>query len=271
MQRVVLEGSISENVSVTSGVPQGSVLGPVLFLLYINDPPNSLTSKVRLFADDAIVYSEINSISYSQILQQDLDKLTLWEKTWLMKFNPIKCEVLLVTRKRNPVAYSYSLHNETLRRLSSTKYLGVTICSDLNWNRHISNITGRANHTNIKTRSQKIRSMAYKALVRPRLEYCASVWDPHTQCAVQRLEMVRRRAARYVMRRYHKTSSVTHMLDHLQWPLLSQRRSCIRLVFLYKIVNQLVAIPPDLYITSHQTNTRTHQHAFLPFLCSTNS
>ena len=113
--------------------------------------------------------------------------------------------------------------------------------------------------------------MAYKALVRPRLEYCASVWDPHTQCAVQRLEMVQRRAARYVMRRYHNTSSVTHMLDHLQWPLLSQRRSCLCLVFLYKIVNQLVAIPPDLYITSHQTNTRTHQHDFLPFLCSTNS
>ena len=83
--------------------------------------------------------------------------------------------------------------------------------------------------------------------------------------------MVQRRAARYIMRRYHNTSSVTYMLDHLQWPLLSQRRSCLRLVFLYKIVNQLVVIPPDLYITSHQTNTRTHQHALLPFLCSTNS
>ena len=158
---------------------------------------------MRLFADDTIVYSEINSISDSQILQQDLDKLTLWEKTWLMEFNPIKCEVISVTRKRNPVAYSYSLHIETLRRVSSTKYLGVTIGSALDWNRYISNITRRANQAlgfakrNINTRSQKIRSMAYKALVRPRLEYCASVWDPHTQCAAQRLEMVQRRAARY--------------------------------------------------------------------------
>ena len=76
----------------------------------------------RLFADDTIVYSEINSISDSQILRQDLDKLTLWEKTWLMEFNPIKCEVLSVTRKRNPVAYSFSLQNDTLRRVSSTSY-----------------------------------------------------------------------------------------------------------------------------------------------------
>ena len=152
---------------------------------------------MRLFADDAIVYSEINSISDSEILQQDLDKLTLWEKTWLMEFDPIRCEVPSVTRKRNPLAYSYSLHNETLRRVSSIKYLGVTISSDLNWNRHISNITGRANHQalgfakrNINTNYRFTKSMAYKALVRPRLEYCARAWDPHTQCAVQRLEMV---------------------------------------------------------------------------------
>ena len=187
-----------------------------------------------------------------------------------MEFFPIKCEVLSVIRKHNQVAYSYSLHNDTLRRVSSTKYLGVTISSDLNWNRHFLNITGRANQA-LGFAKRNFRSMACKALVRPHLEYCASVWDPHTQCAVQRLEIVQWRAARYVMRRYQNTSSVTHMLDYLQWPLLSQRRSCLRLVFLYKTVNQLVAIPPDLYISSHQTNTRTHQHAFLPFLCSTNS
>ena len=87
MQRVVLEGSISANISVMSGVRQGSVLGPVLFRLYINDLPNYVRSKVRPCADDAIVYSEINFISDSQILQQDVDKLSIWEKTWLKEFN----------------------------------------------------------------------------------------------------------------------------------------------------------------------------------------
>ena len=90
----------------------------VLLLAIIPVPqiPLEPTSKVRLFADDAIVYSEINSVSDSQILQKDLDKLTLWEKTWLMEFNPIKCEALSVTTKRNPVAYSYSLKMKPYER-----------------------------------------------------------------------------------------------------------------------------------------------------------
>ena len=76
---------------------------------------------------------------------------------------------------------------------------------------------------NIKTWSQHLKTKTYKALVRPRLEYCASVWDPHTQVAVQRLEMVQRRAARYVMIRHHNTSSISDMMEHLQWPTLAQR------------------------------------------------
>ena len=218
-QRVVLDGQTSDSVQVTSGVPQGSVLGPVLFLLYINDLPNSLSSKVHLFADDAIVYREMSSLADCETLQQDLDKLTQWEKDWLMEFNPSKCEVLSVTRKRSPTLHNYCLHGEVLRRVSATKYLGVTITSDLNWNKHIHSISKGANQTlgfvkrNIKTRSETIKTRVYQALVRPRLEYCACVWDPSTQSATQRLEMVQRRAARYVLRRYHNTSSVSGMLD----------------------------------------------------------
>ena len=116
-QRVVLDGVSSETVNVTSGVPQGSVLGPILFLIYINDLPQSLSSKVRLFADDAILYHEITSEKDCKILQEDLNKLTQWEALWLMEFNPIKCESLTVTRKRSPVIYHYSLHGLTLNRV----------------------------------------------------------------------------------------------------------------------------------------------------------
>ena len=179
-QQVVLEGIASGTVDVTSGVPQGSVLGPILFLIFINDLPQSLSSKVRLFADDAILYFEVASADDCQILQSDLNKLTEWEEKWSMNFNLSKCEVLTVTRNKQPTLFSYSMHDQILNRVKSTKYLGVT----------------------------------YKALVRPRLEYCASVWDPHTQNAIQKIEMVQRRAARYVLRQYHNISSVSDMLEH---------------------------------------------------------
>ena len=126
-QKAILEGAVSDTVKITSGVSQGSVLGPILFLLYINDLPNSLSSKVRLFADDAIVYREINLLQNCLELQNDLNKLMAWE------FNPSKCEILSVTRKKSATAYDYTLHGHTLNRVKSTKYLGLTITSDLNW------------------------------------------------------------------------------------------------------------------------------------------
>ena len=98
-QRVVVEGEISDCVPVASGVPQGSVLGPSLFLFYINDIPLGLTSTVRLFADDTIVYLAITSDADSGKLQQDLDKLARWERTWLIQFHPEKCNVLTITKK----------------------------------------------------------------------------------------------------------------------------------------------------------------------------
>ena len=105
----------------------------------------------------------------------------------------------------------------------------------------------------------------------PRLEYGFKVWDPQSKCATQRLEMVQRRAARYVLRRYHNTSSVSDMLDHLQWPTLAQRRCCYRLTLLYKITYNLVAVPSSQYITPHQTSTRSNSLAYLPFRCNTNA
>ena len=183
-QRVVLEGEASDTVQVTSGVPQGTVLGPILFLLYINDLPNGISSGVHLFADDAIVYRTISDPSDCQTLQEDLDKLSNWEKTWLMEFNASKCEVLTVTNKRSPIVTNYILHGQALKNVKSAKYLGVTIISNLKWNTHIDNIRATANKTlgfvkrNVRTRQTPIKTKAYQALVRPALEYCTCVWDP---------------------------------------------------------------------------------------------
>ena len=137
-QQVVLRGIASGTADVTSGVPHGSVLGPLMFFIFINDLPQCLSSKIRLFADDAILYLEVASVDDCQVLQSDLNKLTEWEEKWLMSFDPSKCEVpvLTVTCKKQPTLFNYSMPDQNLNRLKSTKYLAA-INSDLNWNKHI--------------------------------------------------------------------------------------------------------------------------------------
>jgi hypothetical protein len=151
-----------------------------------------------------------------------------------------------------------------------SKYLGVYISQNLSWNHHIDTITKKANSTlgflrrNLQIRNQDVKGMAYKSLVRPTLEYCSSVWSPYTKAQVKKLEMVQRRAARYVTNRYHNTSSVTSMLDHLQWDTLEQRRERIQLTMLYKISNNLVDISADRYLTPTKSVTRgSHSRNYL--------
>jgi len=191
-QRVALDGELSSEVPVTSGVPQGSVLGPLLFLLYINDLPKSITSQVRLFADDTAVYLTINNMHDCHTLQEDLDKLMKWEHLWDMEFNPSKCQVLNITRNKSKFSFNYRLHGQILETVDNAKYLGVDISKDLSWNTHINRITNNANKSlgflrrNIQTRNSNIRQLAYKTIVRPQVEYASSVWSPHTLQNIQK-------------------------------------------------------------------------------------
>ena len=118
----------------TSGVPQGSVLGPLLFLLYIIDLPQNIRSQVRLFADDTAVYLTVTSSEDANTLQADLDTLQEWERIWDTEFNPSKCQVLHITRARQPLQSQYTLHSQFLESVDSAKYLGVNIFQYLNWN-----------------------------------------------------------------------------------------------------------------------------------------
>ena len=201
----------------TSGVPQGSVLGPILFLVYINDLPDELSSQVRLFADDTAVYLTIRGAEDGKVLQTDLDRLSVWEDRWDMEFNPSKCQVVRVISSRTLFNIAYTLHVQVLEVVTSAKYLGVDISSGLSWNPHIDRITGNAKRTlnfiqrNIKTKNQKVRETAYNTLVRPQLEYAAPVWDPYFKEKILQLEKVQRRAARWTTSSFDYRSSVTAM------------------------------------------------------------
>ena len=194
-------GSLQHEVPVTSGVLQGSVPDPLLFLLYINDLPANSQSQVRLFADDTAAYMTVSGLQDSQVLQSDLDSLQCWERTWDMEFNPSKCQVLHITRSRKPVMSRYFMHNQELESVDTAKYLGVNISRDLGWNTHINKIAADANRTlgfvkrNVQTKNKDTRTLAYNSLVRLQVEYGSTVWSPYRKENKDKIEMVQRRAA----------------------------------------------------------------------------
>ena len=281
-QRVVVEGQSSSSVRVESGVPQGTVLGPLLFLLHINDLPENVTSSVILFADEFLLYRTIKSIEDHLALQKDLENLVEWGSRWGMKFNTDKCHILRISRSKTP----YTMAGNILKQVSSVKYLGITLEETLQWNLQVASTARKANgvlafvRRNLKGAPRKAKEMTYTTLVRPILEYGAVIWDPHQKQNVHRLEQVQRRAARFVCNSYTKTQSVSALLKQLNWTSLEERRRHQRLILLYKIAEGLVAVPvesinlePNKGKTRSggkktfkhiRTNTTTFQYAYTP-------
>ena len=128
-----MDGRSSEEDPVLSGVPQGTVLGPLMFLTYINDITLNLTSKMKLFADDALLFRPIKSEKDCKSLQKDLNALETWSKRWKMTFNTSTCHVLRMTGKNTIITQNYKLGNEPLTTVSNHPYLGVEFDSKLSW------------------------------------------------------------------------------------------------------------------------------------------
>ena len=196
----------------------------MLFSLYINDISSDIESKIKLFADDCVCYREIKDEEDTVKLQTDIDRLGSWARKWGMRFQPVKCNMMQLTRKRIKKIYaSYTLEgtdleNEEgtdLENIESIKYLGVTITSDLGRNTRVSNVCTKANRTlgflrrNLYSCPQKVKGAAYKGLVRPVLDYGSSVWDPSGVVLQEELESVQN-AARFVTGNYnYETGSMT--------------------------------------------------------------
>ena len=189
-----------------------------------------------------------------------------------MEFNPSKCEVIRITRKRSPLETSYLLHDHHLSIVPSGRYLGATIHEKLQWNEHVDSTTKKANNSlaflrrNIASCPKAIKSQCYKSLVRPILEYASPAWDPHTAQNINKLEAVQRRAARFVTGDYRRTSSTSQMIATLCWPTLQQRRADAKLVLVHRIIHGHVEIQAPAYFRPTALTTRGHSlRYYLPF------
>ena len=276
-QRVVVNGVKSDWAPVASGVPQGTVLGPLLFFLHINDIMSDIESEIRLFADTCVCYHEIKDMEDTLKLQKDIDRLGIWARKWGMRFQPVKCNLIQLTKRHNKIQASYSLESGVLENVESIKHLGVTITIDLKWNSHIRNVCTKANRTlgflrrNLFSCPQDVKEAAYKCLVRPILEYGSSVWDPHCDGVNGELENVQKRATRFAASNYScETGNMTGILEELKWETRQKRRKDNRLILIELLWLCSVAAPKSF--PAHPFNAlvfpilRGCVHSFVIFL-----
>ena len=282
-QRVLINGHYSEWLPVLSGVPQGSILGPLLFILYVDDLYSLIrSSSLRMYADDVALYAEISSHQDCVNLQDDLNRIYDWSLTWQLKLSPSKCEVLNITNKRSPISFTYTIGCTSVVWCSRVKYLGVIITSNLKWNDHCQHIVQKATRSLNRIRramygcTWKAKALAYFALVRPCLEYCNVVWTLHASKNIDLIESVQRRAARWIKSSFDPITlqwakSSSECIRELGWPSLELRRNFSCIVMLYTIYNNLTPIKFSEYYRLNVLSTRSHALTIYPLPSSINS
>jgi hypothetical protein len=203
-QRVVINGTASEWLPVTRGITQGSVLGPLLFLIYINDLDDGILSAVSKFADDTKIAFKVNGIDSLDIIKHDLELVHNWGIRWQMEFNVDKCATLHIGRN-NP-HYQHKLGNNCIKASVSEKDLGITISNNLKFGEQCSVAAKKANKLvglisrSFNYKSDKIIIKLYNALVRPVLEYGFQAWSPYYIKDIDKLERVQRRVTKMIPR-----------------------------------------------------------------------
>jgi len=233
-----------------------------------------LNSHVKLFADDCAIYNQV-SCKADTSLQSDLNSLYTWCVKWQLNLNLPKCKALCISNKRSPPNSTYYINNVPLEWVSEFTYLGVKITSNLSWRSHILAKTTKANRTlNLLRRTmyscgEGAKKRAYEALVRPQVEYCSAVWNPHLKKDVDVLEKLQRRAARWICCRWNKqtykwSKTYSEAINHLGWKTLEDRRNIQICCQTYRIIHHLDCIPFDCYF-SFVKHTATRSHALSLF------
>ena len=260
-QRVVVDGEVSNWKSVLSGVPQGSVLGPILFLIYINDLDDSITSNVLKFADDTKLFRKVNTDGDKQHLQNDLDRLMKWSEKWQMLFNFGKCKCLH-TGHRN-LNVNYRMGDTVLGTTVKEKDLGVTISADMKVSEQCGIAASKGNQIlglirrNITYKGKKLIIPLYKAIVRPHLEYCIQAWRPYRKKDIDTLERIQRRATKMIPEL--RDLSYEERLKECGLTTLETRRLRGDQIEVFKILNGYENIDRNMFF-SLKKDSRTRGH-----------
>ena len=276
-QRVIVNGKTSDWKSVTSGVPEGSILAPLIFSMFINDLPRDIQSNCLLYADDVKIFRKIKTPSDGKLLQEDIASLERWSVKWGLKLNPEKCKSFSMTLRRAPVRTSYFIGSVRLQHVEEIRDLGVTLDTKLTFATHISDIVKRANRSlgmlfrSFQTGHSRSRFevtalfAAYFTSVRSILEYASVVWAGAADSHTARVDRVQHK---FLMWLSHHSStgsapslSYPDLCRHFKIPSLASRRVQHDLLFLKNILNSNMDTPLllpsfSLHVPTRSTRSR---------------
>ncbi|CAM5132666.1 unnamed protein product [Eretmochelys imbricata] len=258
---------------ITSGVPQGSVLGPILFNLFINDLEKGVNSEVAKFADDTKLLRIVKTKTDCEELQKDLTKLSDWATKWQMKFNVDKYKVMHIG-KNNP-NYTYTMMGANLVTTNQERDLRVIMDSSLKMSMQCAAAVKKANRMlriikkGIENKLENILLPLYKSMVRPHLEYCVQMWSPHLKKDILALEKVQRRATKMI--RGLEWIPYEERLKRLGLFILEKRRLRGDMIEVYKIMSGVEKVNKEkLFTCSHNIRTRGYQMKLMSSRFNTN-
>jgi len=287
-QKVSLQGHSSNWAPIKAGVPQGSVLGPLLFLIYINDIVREVKSNIRLFADDSTLYIEVTDAQVAaDILNTDLACVSQWAKQWLVTFSPEKTTSMLCSLRDKGLLPTLYFEGTEIGIVNHHRHLGITLSQDISWQHHIDDIIARANkrldvlcHLSYMLDRKTLNTM-YTSFIRPVLDYGDVLYNGCTIYQAQAIELVQKRAARIITGGIRGTPT-QRMYDELEWVTMSERRNFHCLCKYHSIFYGLApeylsgSLPPAVgnrtgrnlrnsaNLTQFATRTSTFQRSFFP-------
>ena len=275
MQQVVLRGRSSPAINVTSGVPQGSILGPLPFIIAIDSVSKvsmSNLGRLRLFADDICYYRPVTGDIDLTAVQHDVDLISEWVCTNNLRLNSGKTKCMLVSRKKQPLSLHIAVMGNVITQVKSFKLLGVLVSDNLSWSEHITATCRKAKrfigflYRHFHFANTKCLALLYTSLVRPMLDYGCCIWAPYQLKYINLLEGVQSFAARLATKRWSIDPGVLRAT--LGWPLLESRRRYMKVCLARRILGGESLIPPTAF-TDHPSTTVRHLNScplFTPFV-----